>query len=83
MSRVLGLIARDHPALAERWRAPGRTFSDLPPGHLSYPAAAMAVAAGVLPVLDGGTFQLGRVVSGAEAIAAVDRLQALAGLETR
>ncbi len=83
VSRVLGVIGRGHPALAERWRPSGRRFPDLPPSHLSYPAAAMAVAAGVIPVPDGGPFDLGRVVSGADAVSAVARLQALAGLDGR
>jgi len=81
VSRLLALIARDHPALAERWREANVVFTDLSPGHLSYPAAALTVAAGVMPVLDGGTFQLTRPVSGAEAVAAVRQVQRLAGLE--
>ena len=46
--------------------------------HLSYPAAAAAVAAGVMPLLEGGRFSVGRPVSGAEAVEAVGRLRALA-----
>ena len=45
--------------------------------HLNYPAAAAAVSAGVLPLLDEGRFDIERPVSGAEAIAAVERLRAL------
>jgi tetratricopeptide (TPR) repeat protein len=81
VSRLLALVARSHPALAEKWREAHVSFTDLSPAHLSYPAASLAVAAGVLPVLDGGTFQLTRVVSGAEAVAAVQQVQRLAGLE--
>ena len=54
-----------------------KQISDLPPGHLSYPAAALAVTSGVMPALEGNTFQLSRVVTGAEAIAAVERIEKL------
>jgi hypothetical protein len=47
------------------------------PSHLNYPAVAAVVSAGTLPLLDGGRFDTERPVSGAEAIAAVDRLRAL------
>jgi hypothetical protein len=47
------------------------------PSHLNYPAVAGVVSAGILPLLDGGRFDTERHVSGAEAIAAVDRLRAL------
>ena len=40
-------------------------------------AVADAVASGVLPLLDDGRFDTDRPVSGAEAIAAVDRIRAL------
>jgi len=79
-SRLLAIIARRRPALAEAWRNPSYKFTDLVPGHLSYPAAALAVTAGVMPVLENRTFQLTRVVTGAEAVAAIDRLQQLAGI---
>lgn len=79
-SRVLGVIAADRPALGAAWRSARPRFSDLPPGHLGYPAAAVAVGAGVIRPLDGQSFQLSRPVSGEEAIAAVDRLVALAEL---
>jgi hypothetical protein len=48
------------------------------PAHLSYPAVARAIASGVMDTLEGGTFQLNRPVSGAEAMQVVDRLEALA-----
>jgi len=81
--RLLAVIARSHPSLADAWRSPAYKFTDLVPGHLSYPAAALAVTAGVMPVLENRTFQLTRVVTGAEAVAAIDRLQQLAGITTR
>ncbi len=77
VSRALGLIVPTNPAAAARWRAARPKFSDLGPGHLGYPAAAQAVAAGVLTTLDGDTFQPGSPVTGAEAFAAIARLEAL------
>ena len=55
------------------------SFSDLAPGHLSYPAASEAVAAGVLEPLEQNTFQPGRPVSGAEVMVVMGRLSDLVG----
>ena len=77
-SRVLTLIGAENSRLAARWRDPRPHFSDLPPTHLSYPAAARAVSAGVMPPLEGDSFQLSRPVSGAEALDTVSKLEALA-----
>jgi tetratricopeptide (TPR) repeat protein len=76
-SHVLDLIETRQPKLAEEWRAARQQISDLPPGHLGYPAAALAVGAGVMPLLDGATFKPSRPVTGAEAIDVVTRLQGL------
>jgi tetratricopeptide (TPR) repeat protein len=77
-SRVLSLIAGEKPSLAASWRNASRRFPDLPPGHLVYPAASLAVEAGVMRVLEDGTFQLARPVTGAEAVAAARKLEELA-----
>jgi tetratricopeptide (TPR) repeat protein len=77
-SRVLSLIAAEKPALANRWRDPARQFADVPPAHLSYAAAALTVGAGVMQPLPDGSFQLARPVTGAEAVAAVKKLEELA-----
>jgi tetratricopeptide (TPR) repeat protein len=77
-SRVLAVIASRDPDLAKRWHDEAVTFTDIGPGHLSYRAAAIAVAAGILTPTEGGGFQPSRPVSGAEAIEAVSRLEALA-----
>jgi hypothetical protein len=45
---------------------------------LNYPAVAASVSAGILPLVEGGRFDTERPVSGADAIAAIDRLRALA-----
>ncbi len=77
-SRVLSLIATQKPALAAAWRNSRREFSDVPPAHLNYPAASLTVGAGVMEALADGSFQLGKPVTGAEAVAAVKRLEELA-----
>lgn len=79
VSRLLSILASARSPLAERWRNPQYAFSDLAPGHLSYAAAALAVTSGVLPALAGNTFQLSRIVTGAEAVAAVERIEKLIG----
>jgi tetratricopeptide (TPR) repeat protein len=78
VSHVLTLIAAEKPRLAARWRDPRPKFSDLSPAHLSYPAAARSVSAGVLMTFEGDAFQLSRTVTGAEALDAVSKLEALA-----
>jgi len=79
-SRVLNLIALQNPQRAAQWRNARRKFGDLAPGHLSYPAASMAVEAGVITTVD-QNFELTRAVTGIEAIMAVGKLKELA--ETR
>ena len=74
-SALLRVMARTNPALQARLA--GRpAVADMDPSHLNYPAVAAAVSAGVLPLLD-GRFDIERPVSGADAMAAIDRLRAL------
>ena len=77
-SRALSLIANENPRLGESWRDAKRRFPDVSPGHLSYPAASLAVEAGVMKTLEDGSFDLSRPVTGAEAVAAVRTLEDLA-----
>ena len=77
-SRTLSLIGNDNPRLADSWRDGKRRFPDVSPGHLSYPAASLAVEAGVMKTLEDGSFDLSRPVTGAEAVAAVRALEELA-----
>jgi hypothetical protein len=77
-SRVLALIAADKPRLASRWRDSRPKFADVGAAHLSYPAAARSVSAGVMAPLEGDTFQLTRPVTGSEALDTVSKLLALA-----
>lgn len=78
VARLLNVLAVQQPARAQAWVGARGRFSDMTTGHLAYPAASMAVAAGAMISAD-GAFQPTRVVSGAEAVAAIDRLRALAG----
>lgn len=77
ISGVLTLIAQQNPALGKTWAGARYKFTDLGAGNLYYPAASLAVVGGILDA-PGGVFQAGRTVTGAEAVAAIDRLEALA-----
>lgn len=78
VSRLLNLVAAKRPTLAKNWQGVRVKVSDVGAGHLSYPAVSLAVASGVMPLLDGDTFQLSRPVSGADAIDAIERIERLA-----
>jgi tetratricopeptide (TPR) repeat protein len=78
VSRALALIARDAPALVERWRSARRRFLDVSQGHPAYAAASLAVEAGVMRDGDDGRFNPARPVTGGEAVAAVRKLEELA-----
>jgi hypothetical protein len=83
-SRVLELIAARNPQLAASWRdARTRKFPDVGPRHLNYPAVSLAVEAGVMTVSEDGRVELSRPVSGAEAAAAVTKLEELGGQPLR
>jgi tetratricopeptide (TPR) repeat protein len=78
---VRRLLARvGTPAEVRTWDNARPPFSDLSTGHLAYPAASAAVASGVMMADGDGSFQPTRPVTGAEAVQAVQRLQAMADL---
>jgi hypothetical protein len=77
VSRVLALIAAVRPGAVAKWDGAKVAISDVPPGHLSYPAVSVAVASGVMG-LEGGTFGLLEPVTGAELVNVIGRLEALA-----
>ena len=79
VSRVVSLMAASRPDLRPRLIERPQ-IADMAEGHLSYPAVSVAVASGVMPLLDGGRFQAARAVSGAEATEVVARLRALTGV---
>ena len=74
---LLDLIASLDPAAASGWDDAQPRFSDMRLGHLNYPAAARAVAAGVLSVREDDRFQPASAVGGTEAVETVDRLAEL------
>jgi tetratricopeptide (TPR) repeat protein len=78
VSRLLTLVAQRRPAAAREWQNARRRIADVSPSNLGYPAVSVAVASGVLPLFEGDTFQMTKPVSGAEAVAAIDRIEALA-----
>lgn len=78
VSRVVAVIAASRPELGARL-AERPQIADMGVAHLSYPAVSIAVASGVMPLLDGGLFQAAQPVSGAEAMDVVARVRALAG----
>lgn len=79
-ARVLAQIGTKNPARGKAWETARLKFSDLSSSHLAYPAASVAVAAGVMKTSGDNSFQPSRVVTGAEALEAIAALQALAGL---
>jgi tetratricopeptide (TPR) repeat protein len=76
-SRALSLIAAQNPKAGASWRNARRKFPDLAPAHLAYPAASLAVEAGVMKTADDGSFQLSRPVTGAELAESVKTLKDL------
>jgi tetratricopeptide (TPR) repeat protein len=76
VSRLV-ILATPDEARREEWSKARPKIADMSPGHLSYPAVAVAVASGVMPLVDGDRFGVTRPVSGAEALEAVDRIVAL------
>lgn len=76
VARVLALIAAVRPGAANKWDGAQVAISDVPPGHLDYPAVSVAVASGVMG-LQGGAFGLLQPVTGAEAMEVLGRLEQL------
>jgi tetratricopeptide (TPR) repeat protein len=81
VARLLPRAVPRDAAQLKTWQAARLKFSDLTASHLAYPAASAAVASGVLSVGPDNAFQPSRPVSGAEAIDAISRIEALAGLK--
>jgi len=77
VSRLVDIVAAADPGLRRRLES-RPSIADMMPAHLQYGAASAAVAAGVLDLFEDRTFQVGRDVSGAEAVEAIDRVRALA-----
>ena len=77
VSRLLKIIAAGRPALLKDWQSRQQKMSDVGVSNLRYADASLSVAAGILPLAEGGQFQLARPVSGAEAIDAITRIEQL------
>jgi tetratricopeptide (TPR) repeat protein len=76
VSRLLTLVAAGDPALRARL-AERPAIVDMTRRHVQYAAAAAAVVSGVMPLVEGDRFQVGRPVSGSEAVEVVERVRAL------
>lgn len=83
MSRLLARLNADSGGRGRPVPAARTRFADLAPTHLAYPAASTVVAAGVMAVDADNKFQPSRIVTGAEAVAAVSRIEALAADERK
>jgi tetratricopeptide (TPR) repeat protein len=77
VSRTVTLAAASRPELRPFLTA-RPNLADMPTAHLSYPAASVAVASGVMPLAAGSRFEVARLVSGAEAADTILRLRDLA-----
>ena len=71
------IVAASRPQLLKDWQSRQQKMADVGVSNLHYADASLSVAAGILPLADGGVFQLSRPVSGAEAIDAVSRIERL------
>jgi hypothetical protein len=80
VARLLARIGPQRPDRGKSWESARLKFSDLSPNHLAYPAASASVAAGVLSTAGENGFQPSRPVTGGEAVDAMTKLEALAGL---
>jgi tetratricopeptide (TPR) repeat protein len=76
VSRLIALPASSDAALRARL-AQRPAIADMNPRHVQYAAAAAAVASGVMPLLEGDRFQVGRPVSGGEAVDVLNKVRAL------
>jgi tetratricopeptide (TPR) repeat protein len=80
VSRLLNVAAAANPSQSALWTGARGRFTDISAGHIAYPAVSAAVAAGAMDRTPDGAFQPGLVVTGEDAIAALDRVRVLAGL---
>jgi tetratricopeptide (TPR) repeat protein len=78
VNRLLTKVAEAAPGRRFPWQGARLSFPDLSPGHLAYPAASVAVASGVMTTGANNAFQPTAVVSGRDAVEAIDRVAAIA-----
>ena len=82
LAQIVGQLLRlalgaKSPELA-RWRAERPKFADLPTTHLSYGAAALAVAANAMSAQTGDRFAATRPATGRDVVTAIARIDQLA-----
>lgn len=77
VARMLKIIAAGRPQLLKDWQSRAQKMGDVGVSNLHFADASLSVAAGIIPLADGGLFQLSRPVSGAEAVDAISRIERL------
>jgi len=77
VARMLKIIAAGRPQLMKDWQSRAQKMGDVGVSNLHFADASLSVAAGIIPLADGGVFQLSRPVSGAEAVDAISRIERL------
>jgi hypothetical protein len=76
-AELLRLALRERRTDLARLQAARPQFADLPPTNVRYPAAALAVAAGVMTVSSDDRFQPTDAASGSDLEAVVRRIEAI------
>jgi tetratricopeptide (TPR) repeat protein len=79
VSQLLTIIASERPIDLAKWKAARPTFPDLPASNLYYASAALAVASGAMSPAEGDRFAPTALATGASVVAAIARLQQIAG----
>ena len=79
VSQLLTLVAAERQIDLARWRAARPRFPDLPATNQYYNAAALALASGAMDTREGDRFLPTQPVTGADLVAAIDRIEQLAG----
>jgi tetratricopeptide (TPR) repeat protein len=77
--RAIQVLGAHRTTDVARWRAARPTLADVPRTHLASAAIASAVASGAMSATDDGRFQPSRAATGAEAVAALARLEQIVG----
>jgi len=75
-SRLVALIAPSDQSVRSRL-GQRPAIADVSERHLQYEAVASVVAVGVMPLVESDRFDVGRPVSGEEAVQVIDRIRAL------
>jgi tetratricopeptide (TPR) repeat protein len=76
-SALAAIASASRPEELARWRSARPVFTDLGSGNLQYAPAALAVSAGTMTAV-AGRFEPTRAATGAEALAAIQRIEQLA-----